>query len=157
MTITESAVQPHVAEKIEPGAILYSSWGYDQTNIDYYMVTRTTKSSAWIVPMTAHEEPSGFMCGHSTPLEPMTHTNFCECGHSVHRHQHVLNMVGPDYHVCSEGSCECRSPQPQAIVPELHRIKRYDYGNGKHEALHLTSYSSASLWDGREQYASHYA
>src|SRR5579872_670440 len=46
----EPATYPeaHVADKIEPGAILYSSWGYDQTNIDFYLVTRSTKSSAWI-------------------------------------------------------------------------------------------------------------
>lgn len=25
---------------IKPGDIFYSSWGYDQTNVDYYVVTR---------------------------------------------------------------------------------------------------------------------
>jgi len=153
MTTTLEQVTAHVAEKIEPGAILYSSWGYDQTNIDYYMVTRCTAKSAWIVPMKAHEEPSGFMCGHSTPLEPMTHTSFCECGHSVYRHQHVLNMSGPDYHVCSEGVCACRDPRPQVIVPKVHRIRRFTSS----ESLSLTSYSSAYLWEGRAHYASHYA
>ena len=27
-------------ETVKVGTILYSSWGYDQTNIDYYMVTK---------------------------------------------------------------------------------------------------------------------
>jgi hypothetical protein len=30
------------------GDILYYSWGYDQTNIDFYQVTKTSAHSAWI-------------------------------------------------------------------------------------------------------------
>ena len=30
------------------GSILVSSWGYEQTNVDFYMVTRTTKTSVYI-------------------------------------------------------------------------------------------------------------
>lgn len=30
------------------GDMLVSSWGYDQTNIDFYQVTKVTKSSVWI-------------------------------------------------------------------------------------------------------------
>ena len=33
------------------GDIGVNSWGYDQTNIDYYQVTKTTKSSIWIRPI----------------------------------------------------------------------------------------------------------
>lgn len=113
--------EAHVADKIEEGAILYSSWGYDQTNIDYYMVTRTTAKSCWIVPMMQVETPSeGFspMSGHTVPLEAVTTDRWGD-----------------------------------AIVPELHKIHRYEFG----ESISLTSYSSARLWDGAAKYASHYA
>ncbi len=153
---TATEVTPHVADKIEPGAILYSSWGYEQTNIDYYMVTRVTKSSAWIVPMTAHEEQTGFMSGQATPLLPKFVSDWCECKHRIHNHGTVLNMAGEDYSHCRGAfgdECECTELRPVAIVPEMHRIRRY--GNG--ESLNLTSYSSASLWDGASKYASHYA
>lgn len=30
------------------GDILYSSWGYDQTNIDFYEVVRRTEKSVWL-------------------------------------------------------------------------------------------------------------
>ena len=30
---------------LKPGDILYASWGYDQTNIDFYQVTATTKKT----------------------------------------------------------------------------------------------------------------
>ena len=31
------------------GAILSASWGYDQTNVNFYMVTRTTPTSVYVV------------------------------------------------------------------------------------------------------------
>ena len=33
------------------GDIMYSSWGYDQTNVDFYKVVRVTKASAWLQPI----------------------------------------------------------------------------------------------------------
>ena len=41
--------------------------------------------------------------------------------------------------------------------PEMHRIRRWSYGDETHESVTLTSYSSASLWAGGKLYASHYA
>ena len=37
-------------EKVIPkvGDILYSSWGYDQTNIDFFKVVKTSEFSVWI-------------------------------------------------------------------------------------------------------------
>jgi hypothetical protein len=149
--------EPHVAEVIEPGAILYSSWGYDQTNIDYYMVTRTTKASAWIVPMSAHEEQTGWLCGQASPLEPRYVSNWCECDHRVANHGQVIHADGgPDTDYCRGAygdDCPCPELRPRPIIPAMHRIRRH----GDHESLTLTSYSSAWLWDGASKYASHYA
>jgi len=33
------------------GEILVSSWGYDQTNVDFYEVVRASAASVWVVPM----------------------------------------------------------------------------------------------------------
>ena len=33
---------------IEPGTILVSTWGYDQTNVDFYRVVRSTSASVWL-------------------------------------------------------------------------------------------------------------
>lgn len=35
----------------EKGAILVSTWGYDQTNVDFYQVTRTSPHSIWARPI----------------------------------------------------------------------------------------------------------
>ena len=41
-TIEKVKVTPKV------GDILYSSWGYDQTNIDFYKVVKVSEFSVWI-------------------------------------------------------------------------------------------------------------
>lgn len=33
---------------VKPGDIFYSSWGYDQTNIDFYKIVRATDKTVWI-------------------------------------------------------------------------------------------------------------
>jgi hypothetical protein len=42
-TLTKTArwiPRDHVEHTLKVGDVLYSSWGYDQTNIDFYQVTR---------------------------------------------------------------------------------------------------------------------
>ena len=54
-------------EKFNDGAdvddIMVCSWGYDQTNVDFYKVVRRTKASAWIVKVGQKMVPgsAGFM------------------------------------------------------------------------------------------------
>lgn len=47
-----ATITPHVASKIELGAILYSSWGYEQTNIDFYCVVEMTAKSVKLLKVT---------------------------------------------------------------------------------------------------------
>jgi hypothetical protein len=50
--------------KIKEGDIFYSSWGYDQTNIDYYKVTKLIgKASVELVPIESridYEKSTGY-------------------------------------------------------------------------------------------------
>lgn len=50
--------------------VLYTSWGYDQTNVDFYMVVKVSPSgkSVDIVPIGQTYEASGDMCGYTTPV-----------------------------------------------------------------------------------------
>ena len=54
---------------LEVGDILYSSWGYDQTNIDFYEVTRTMKKSVDIRKLAQTQEHTGFMSGTTEPVK----------------------------------------------------------------------------------------
>lgn len=51
------------------GDVLYSSWGYDQTNVDFYKVVRRTASSVWLVRIGARHVPGseGFMSERTVP------------------------------------------------------------------------------------------
>jgi hypothetical protein len=49
------------------GTILYVSWGYDQTNIDFYQIIRVLKKSVEIRPIGAKSEQTGFMSGKKMP------------------------------------------------------------------------------------------
>lgn len=41
------AIEPEKQE-VKVGDIFYTSWGYDQTNVEFYKVVRATKSSVWV-------------------------------------------------------------------------------------------------------------
>jgi hypothetical protein len=61
---------PH---SLKVGDILYSSWGYDQTNISFYVVTRTTGHYVWLRGLAQDGTETGFMagtCRPATPLQP---------------------------------------------------------------------------------------
>lgn len=36
-----------------PGSIWHTSWGYDQTNVEFLQVMRESKASVWLVPMAS--------------------------------------------------------------------------------------------------------
>lgn len=49
------------------GQILHTSWGYDQTNIEYYQVTKTGKMSISIRPISQSCKEDSFMSGNAIP------------------------------------------------------------------------------------------
>ncbi len=50
------------------GDIAYSSWGYDQTNIDYYQVVKVSAASVWLRPVAAQRTETGWATGTTEPL-----------------------------------------------------------------------------------------
>ena len=50
------------------GDILYSSWGYDQTNIDFYQVTGVNGKQVKIREIAGSTEETGFMSGDSVAV-----------------------------------------------------------------------------------------
>lgn len=58
------------ARKLEVGHILYTSWGYDQTNTDFYQVTALKGATMVMVrKLAATTEEKGFMSGDTFPTE----------------------------------------------------------------------------------------
>lgn len=42
------AAEAEDAPVFQPGDILYSRWGYDQTNVNYYQVMKCTLTTTWV-------------------------------------------------------------------------------------------------------------
>jgi hypothetical protein len=64
-----SGILPHVAEKMELGAILVSSWGYEQTNVDFYVVVEMTAKMVKLLSLykrTHQEDGYCSMAGKTT-------------------------------------------------------------------------------------------
>ena len=55
------------AKKYVPGAILYSSWGYEQTNIDFYKIVNRVNDTVTLVEIGGLRNYSGDMSGTVTP------------------------------------------------------------------------------------------
>ena len=59
------------------GTILYSSWGYDQTNIDFYKIVKASGKSVWIVPMKKNVNSAGWNdAEYVTPDSPIEFQEF---------------------------------------------------------------------------------
>lgn len=56
------------------GAILYTSWGYDQTNVEFFAVTRVSGRRTWVREIAAEYEATGFMSGRTWPAIPIRYT-----------------------------------------------------------------------------------
>src|SRR5262245_48359756 len=72
----EEMMEPH---KYKVGDILSSSWGYDQTNVDFYKVTRCTGAMIELRQLRTEtkEHNPGCMSGKTWPVEPYTfHPDF---------------------------------------------------------------------------------
>lgn len=60
--------QPH---SLQVGDIIYNSWGYDQTNVDFYVVVKRSDNYVWLHPIAQETTETGFMCGKTKPAKPL--------------------------------------------------------------------------------------
>jgi hypothetical protein len=60
--------------KIAAGDILKSTWGYEQTNVEFFMVLKRTPKMATVVQVRSdlREKPGEFMVYTATPAMPLT-------------------------------------------------------------------------------------
>src|SRR5207245_2848035 len=56
---------------LKVGDILSTCWGYDQTNVEFYAVTRVSGRRTWIREIAADYEQTGFMSGKTWPSMPI--------------------------------------------------------------------------------------
>jgi hypothetical protein len=56
--------KPHTLQVAD---IVSNSWGYDQTNVDWYQVVKTTEHFVWLREIAAEVKETSFMSGPSAP------------------------------------------------------------------------------------------
>lgn len=56
------------SDGIVVGSVLYDSWGWEQTNIDFYVVVKKTDSSAWLQKVGNQTTETSFMSGTTVPV-----------------------------------------------------------------------------------------
>lgn len=61
---------------IEPGQIFYASWGYEQTNVDFYRVVKLKGDWITLEPIESQESSDGelSMTGRAVPADPIIPT-----------------------------------------------------------------------------------
>jgi hypothetical protein len=58
-----------MSNKFEVGGFASYSWGYDQTNVDWFKVVRRNEKSVWFVPVASVRSYEGPMNGKSVPVD----------------------------------------------------------------------------------------
>jgi len=77
----EAAKKPHT---LKVGDVLNTSWGWEQTNVEFYEIVAVSGSMVTLHEIAAHTTETGFMCGQTKPCpgrfigEPFRrHANAC--------------------------------------------------------------------------------
>lgn len=56
---------------LKAGDVVNTSWGYDQTNVDFYVVTRVSGKRVYLRAIAGDYEATGFMAGRTWPKMPI--------------------------------------------------------------------------------------
>lgn len=62
-------IKEEIKSSVKPGDIFAASWGYDQTNVDFYQVIKCTDKTAVLKEIESIEEYNGDMAGYCKPIK----------------------------------------------------------------------------------------
>jgi hypothetical protein len=119
-------------EKVVPkvGDILYSSWGYDQTNIEFFKVVKTSEFSVWIQQQGQKiVEITGWA------------------------HEKVIPNGSSEYETRDWDGQDSTQYITRSYPVKRHKIQ-YGFSDNEY-GVSLNSYASAFLWDGNPKGQSH--
>ena len=127
IAIGDKPVENGLWVKPKVGDILYSSWGYDQTNIEFFKVVKVSEFSVWIQEIGKKVvEVTGWA------------------------HQNVVPVDSPEYQVRNWDNEKDDWDNVNPFITKTHPIQRKKiqaYGDAY--GVSLNSFSSAWLWDGK--------
>ena len=104
------------------GDILYSSWGWEQTNIDFYQVVAIRGSAVDLRKLDQRTTEDGYMCGTTVPLPDVfkgkTHTHRQQgCKSSSYKiYAQFCTQKSRNYNIFLDSSFRIFLPQQIAIL-----------------------------------------
>jgi len=131
---------------VEIGHILSASWGYDQTNIDYYKVIRKT---AAMVELRAIGQK--FVEADSSMSEYVMPDPDNELFESSHMSREQAIKIGAEIVNEMDGGNYVYAKYPEISKHKAH----FDQHNGLW--VKFASYKYAYSWDGKKDFQSHWA
>ncbi len=129
--------------KIEVGSVLTYSWGYDQTNVDAFQVTRATTASVWIRPIALRQTEG--LTGMSDSCAPVPNKFLRRCPQ--------CDRESTDTR-CYR--CDVDTVLPAAIR-KLRKVNTWAKRPEDEEEYLAMEFGSARLWAGGSTYRSWYA
>lgn len=143
----------NLVQPVKVGDIFYSSWGYDQTNVDYFAVTevsKTGKTATFIVlcnVATAESSgPTDYLAADATSAR---------CSNCYRGIRPFVKADGSKVWRHTAGQTERCNPwrdnDERTAAPETFK-RRIRYYEGR-AAANWTSYAGMYAWDGKPKYA----
>lgn len=120
-----------ITRPVKVGDIFVASWGYDQTNIDFWQVTKTTAKSVWVQQVESHTVGETRT---SNVVMPMKDAFKTEWVHPTDEDGHYLL----DEHGGFVTEHQVRPPV----------LKRLDL-SGSVPSIKVFDWANAYLWDGK--------
>lgn len=65
---TVHAGTDNTATSIQIGTIVYNTWGYEQTNVDFYEVVKSSRCFVWLQQLSADKTETLSMQGTTAPV-----------------------------------------------------------------------------------------
>jgi len=115
-------------QEVKVGDIFYTSWGYDQTNVEFYKVIRATKSSVWVQQTGQTREDATYGGGDYWTTKS------------------TGEVIGREIYNRETGEYDVKFPPVT-----MHRIQ---YGYNGQPAIRINSVVSGWFWDGEGKSAS---
>jgi hypothetical protein len=136
---------------VKVGTVFYRSWGYDQTNVNFYVVTAVSKTGK---TATFLEVAQARTASERTSERVTANLNAAVCANCLSAVRQLVKVTGETVwrHV-GNGREECgyrEGDTRKAAVETFKRRVRTGYGDGF--AANYNSYSSLYEWDGKDKY-----
>lgn len=146
-----------MSQTVKPGDVFYSSWGYDQTNVDYYAVSRvsSTGKTAWFVKIGKR---------HDGDSRVRADASVAECRHCGNGVRKLVRVDGSTvWRHAATGRTECQfygyraerlAAEGRVLHADVEELKRRVRVRSHDDGFmaHVNDYASMYSDDGRSQY-----